>query len=87
MRIARKTFAYAERSEKLSPRVHSTPYFSNIHFRSEDRWGRTPLDDAVSGLHDKCSKFLQQQGATRGAGLDPVKALFHKFRNKNNTFL
>jgi len=67
--IARKTFAYAERSEKLSPR---------------DRWGRTPLDDAVSGLHDKCSKFLRQQGATRGAGLDPTGIQFAGILEKNH---
>jgi len=52
---ARRQFAYDERSEKLSPR---------------DRWGRTPLDDAFSGGHEKCAKFLSRHGAVRGAGID-----------------
>ena len=32
----------------------------------EDRWGRSPLDDAMEGHHQKCAALLQQYGAIQG---------------------
>ena len=32
-----------------------------------DRWGRTPLDDALDGGYEDCVKLLERDGAKRGA--------------------
>jgi len=40
----------------------------NAVLSPQDRWGRTPLDDAISGGHQKCADFLKRHGAKRGAG-------------------
>jgi len=53
--LAQRSFSREERIEKLSPR---------------DRWGRTPLDDATSGGHDRCKEFLESHSAQTGAGTD-----------------
>ena len=34
----------------------------------EDRWGRTPLDDAISGEHKDTQRLLIKYGGKRGAG-------------------
>merc|ERR1719361_2097271 len=34
---------------------------------SEDRWQRTPLDDAKSGGHEECADLLKSAGARKGS--------------------
>eukprot|EP00494_Astrolonche_serrata_P023769 UN24027 len=44
---------------------------------SPDRWGRTALDDAISGRHKKVIKCLTNNGAQRGAGQTAPGSPFH----------
>jgi ankyrin repeat protein len=46
-----------------------------------DRWGRTPLDDAVSGGHQKVAQLLSKYGAKRGDGINN-DCSFSKVREK-----
>lgn len=35
--------------------------------KSQDRWGGTPLDDALAGGHEECAELLRRAGSMRGA--------------------